>query len=389
MPNTVLNNQNNETYNCPICNRQSLIKNEAIKDGEDICVCPHCLENFFIRCPDCGEFHHINDDHYSYRGSRICEYCFNDNYFICEDCGESYHNDSYSGNDGFCNNCHCRNSIDSIQDYSTKAPANFLAKKVIKNNKGKDITQYFGVELEVECGEHNRNLLAKSVREIMGDFIITKHDGSLENGFEIVTIPADFETQCEKWANFLKNKPKGLKSYETSTCGLHIHVSRRPLTALQIGKILVFMNNSANASFIEAVAGREINHFCARKTKKLTDALPKNQSRDRREVVNLTNKETIEFRVFKGTLYKQSLFRYLEFTDCLIKFCAVAENSIAYCRSVPKFIKYVENNKYQYPHLFAFIKTRWLEENWISNDGKTDLAAKYGFPIKKTQDSDE
>jgi hypothetical protein len=93
---------------------------------------------------------------------------------------------------------------------------------------------------------------------------------------------------------------------------------------------------------------------------------------DRHEAINLMNKETVEFRIFKGTLKPQSFFKALEFCDALLHFCLLGNNSISYCKSVPNFIKYVEENRKDYPHLWAFICAKWLKQN-------NDWAKKYGF----------
>lgn len=44
------------------------------------------------------------------------------------------------------------------------------------------------------------------------------------------------------------------------------------------------------------------------------------QIRERYIAINFQNRDTIEFRIFKGTLYTDSIYAYLEFCDSIIEF---------------------------------------------------------------------
>ncbi len=61
------------------------------------------------------------------------------------------------------------------------------------------------------------------------EHIYCKHDGSLEDGFEIVTHPMSLEYHEKHmpWAAVLQEAVSmGYRSHQAGTCGLHIHVSR-------------------------------------------------------------------------------------------------------------------------------------------------------------------
>jgi len=241
---------------------------------------------------------------------------------------------------------------------------------------------FYGIELEVEVDEKldRRTVYAKNILKLMGDFIIVKHDGSIKDlntgkviGFEIVTVPASEEAQKEKWNLFFDNLPKGLRSYDTKTCGLHIHCSRQPLTQLTIAKMLLFVNSKENAPFITTIAGRPPNQFCKIQDKCYQDASPK-YPKDRYEALNLYNRDTVEFRIFRGTLKRESMFKSLEFCAALIQFCERGNHSIKDCRQVDKFLEYVKLHKKDYLHLWAFICARWFRE-------ESKLTQMMGFPL--------
>ena len=89
----------------------------------------------------------------------------------------------------------------------------------------------FGIELEVE--NEGRESLESVAYDFFSNFdasiLCLKHDGSLYNGFEIVTQPRSLES----WRNFapefgtalLELRRRGFRSWNNNHCGLHIHAS--------------------------------------------------------------------------------------------------------------------------------------------------------------------
>ena len=39
-------------------------------------VCPHCLDNRYIQCDQCGEYYPDNVEMYEVNGMTVCEYCY-------------------------------------------------------------------------------------------------------------------------------------------------------------------------------------------------------------------------------------------------------------------------------------------------------------------------
>jgi hypothetical protein len=148
-------------------------------------------------------------------------------------------------------------------------------------------------------------------------------DGSLTRGFEIITQPLGLDKHAElwKWLSDSQHIVKYLRSHDTSTCGLHVHVSKAGLTKMQISKMVAFVNHPDNYSFIQKIARRSSSTYAAvRFDKKASNAYRTGVSRY--EAVNLENRSTVEFRIFRGTLKYDTLMTAIEFVNALTLFCA-------------------------------------------------------------------
>lgn len=361
-------------FSCYHCRKWNPHKSKwSIRDSAGygtIIVCEACFKEHFVKCDCCGygcrksaaRFYE-NQPHRYY-----CKHCY-DRMFVCVGCQRRLFEDHhYAG--GMCRQCWDDERRAINPNHEARAPQEFRGQG----------PHFYGIELEVVVDEklERRASYAKKILKLFGDFVITKHDGSIVdrngrvNGFEIVTVPASKVIHFEKWNYFFDNLPKGLRSYDTQTCGLHIHCSRKPLSQLTIAKMLLFVNSRENVKFIQTIAGRPANQYCKIQEKKYCDARPRVQ--DRYEALNLVNKGTVEFRIFRGTLKRESLFKSIEFCDALIHFCKDCLFSVSDSRRVDKFVEYVKLNRKDWPHLWAFICARWIG---VEND----LTKKYGFPL--------
>ena len=77
----------------------------------------------------------------------------------------------------------------------------------------------------------------------------------------------------------------------------------------------------------------------------------------RYDALNTTNKNTIEFRMFKGTMNGSSILRYLEFVDALVRFVAnttATDEGVSY-QTFVKWLKGDSFNVIRYEHLVSFI----------------------------------
>ncbi len=225
----------------------------------------------------------------------------------------------------------------------------------------------YGAEVELEiCPDHvsRRTSIAKEIRKAIGpDFCVMKHDGSLHGtggpagldgrglnlggqwGFEVVTAPACLATHRERWMKLTDIADyANLRAWDTGTCGFHVHISRDALSTLQIGRILTFVNYPANKLFIQKVAGRSEVKWSKYYPKGPMDSVrpDKGDHNERRRVaVNTQNPKTIEFRIFRGTVWPRHILRNLEFVDAMCEFCAPCTRAMRELLRAENFIAYV------------------------------------------------
>ena len=192
----------------------------------DRLLCPDCLEEMTDVCVDCGtRFWNrecLTNDH----GDPICPDCCDRNYTRCTRCGSLISLDScwypYDNDDPYCSDCCSDIENSAIHDYYFKPRPIFYGTG----------PRFFGVELEIDgAGEDNENALALlNIANQKHSLAYCKHDGSLDDGFEIVTHPLSLEYQLHEmpWEEVLHEAVSmGYLSHQAGTCGLHVHVSRR------------------------------------------------------------------------------------------------------------------------------------------------------------------
>lgn len=238
----------------------------------------------------------------------------------------------------------------------------------------------FGVEVETEMHAYSmikanifRYHVARDLVDTLGrDFVMAKEDGSLlmngkysdgdtgskYAGFELVSAPADLQSHYERWPLIATAKHYGLlRAWNTETCGFHVHVSRDGMSALQIARIVLFVNHKRNKLFIQKVAGRGSAKYCKYFDKEPKDAIGVQYKNDdnRRQAVNLTNEKTIEFRIFRGTVNPKHILRNLEFCDAICDFCYPASRPLSHVNDRIHFLNFVEQNKKRWPLLSAWL----------------------------------
>lgn len=270
----------------------------------------------------------------------------------------------------------------SIQSYSFKPDAKFFSL-----GDEKDTELYFGVELETEMRskyQYNSELVAAALNKNVPNFIYCKYDGSLSNGFEIVSHPATFNYWKNNTVYFdaLNGLTKYCRSFRSDSCGIHIHMSKNAFSGLHLAHFLHFMYN--NPAFVEFIAQRTANAYASfvpeERNSVLVRAKQKRGNYERYTVVNLQNEATIEIRIFKGNLRPDAFMKNIEFCKALFDFTNPDEldsfnvkyeakldsyingQSVEFNRimasdyNVGNFIKFVSDNQETYPNLYLRLK---------------------------------
>ena len=158
---------------------------------------------------------------------------------------------------------------------------------------------------------------------------------------EIITHAMSLPAHQTLW-NWLKDRSSvsGLRSHNTRTCGLHVHVNRDGLSGIQIARMVTFINDPTNEQLIRAIARRYGEGYCKIKKKTLDTAL---DSPDRYEALNVTSHQTVEFRLFRGSLRYESVMAALEFSNSLVDFCSIYTK--AEDLNTPNFMSFINDDK--------------------------------------------
>jgi len=318
------------------------------------------ISESYIECNDCGEVAHQDDSIYVAGYDNYVGSCCSDNYRYHEQHDEYYHDDDYpyddEDGDGYYNGVYG-------YDYDVTEQ---LSPIYHGNEK-----RLLATEIEVERRNDCSSNIAEMVATTMDNFALCKHDGSLQNGFEIVSAPATITALKEGWIKFCEaNYSDQLSSWHTETCGMHIHVDRTSLTPLEIGKLLVFVNGKANARFMESIAGRDSRQWSAKKYKGIKDAL---QRSDKYEALATHKPKTIEFRIFRGNIAKQGIMRNIEFVDALCNFVRTVgmdkDTDTVNRLSYTNFVSYMNTseNKGSYPYLFSWLVRKGYNKGRTKN----------------------
>lgn len=275
-----------------------------------------------------------------------------DNTFVCCDCDERRSNDD-EHDDGRCECCDSGRYGDSngVRDYCDRSANNMKPEK--------DVPIKFGIELEVEPVDSRSESI--DAFNLPDRYCVLKEDGSLgSSGYEIVTRPDCPSVHKRIFGEVLKRGSVSAttRSWQSGRCGIHIHVSRAPLSQLWVGRMLVFINSEQLKPIVSKVAGRYGTTYSSIGAKKLTDGRKKGYSRY--DALNTSGDNTIEFRIFRGTLNRESFLKNIEFVEAVLAFCKPCTCSNRDVNNASEFVSFLRKRRKEWPHLWDFLVTKGL-----------------------------
>lgn len=361
-----------------VCERCSdiLTVDDDTREVDDCAIwCMSCIERAASYCDSCEEYNSWGTSYVGDRGESWCESCTNSAYW-CDGCDRYYA-------DGCDNGCNDDNDT-VIHDYSYRPDPIF-------HSTNKNERLFFGIEIEMET--RNNLVDASNYAHRLEDFELAylKHDGSLNHGFELVTHPMShdyYKNEAKDLWETLEHLRSGfkVKSWDTSTCGLHIHISR---TGFNGGAHMHrFLNLVySNQEFYETLAGRSSDQWA-----KFTDVVEQNYARDengeriidtnvngykeyrvtnirsfkrkldtnrgsdRYSAVNTLNRNTLEMRIFRGTVNSDTVKAQLDLAHASVEYTrtmTVKDIREGGALTSTQFIRYIAENAGLYPELFA------------------------------------
>lgn len=229
-----------------------------------------------------------------------------------------------------CRGCFVEYDMNAIASYMYKPQPVFYGETVYG--------RFYGLEIECMNGNYPRTIAG--LVSYCSEEIYTKADGSVPGGFEMVTHPCSLEYHesmdyekvfgiCEK---------HGFKSHDASqSCGLHIHISRDS-----------FFSNAAIGGFIylfhkfkpQMVKFSRRKEYDLNRWAKFYDhvsmdaffgdiynACMQFNRMERYVAVNLRNTHTVEVRIFRGTLKRDTVVATIQLIDLFMEIVTTMRES--------------------------------------------------------------
>lgn len=349
---------------CPDCNRKYIYV-DGYKNKCYHCYCITADTNELILKTDA--YHNVDDDKYYKEKPKIkkcpcCGHNFTEeghtymkdtvNITICRHCNQElderlyYKEQHYNGIVGI---------ISSYHDNNTKQHLYGL----LKDQSAKDF-KGFGFELEVDKSNINgdykslyNNIVAHAIIDNTGlekDEVFFETDGSLDNGFEIISQPhtiAAFYEKTDSWKKMLDILSDAtFKSHNAGTCGLHIHMSKTWFGSSErqqnfhIGKIYKFFDTYWDDLLKASRRDTSSIYYCDKNETNIKrreenrrhktesrawqaqakyDHDTRHNSESHHCALNNSNYNTFEIRLGRGTLNKASFFAWIDLVLTIVK----------------------------------------------------------------------
>ena len=329
----------------------------------------HFSGNYF-HCHDCENIFNQDEENNAYDDYSICESCCNHSYhysdrhaYYVRDDDENYNENEHIGE--------YHSSVDSLghipSKYDSRKPRVLLGLELemeIKDNYSKDD----------RAGELLSNIgMCKDVEGYRHTYALCEEDGSLDNGFEMVTGYTGLDIHAEQ-LKYFETGLKGAISHDSDNCGLHVHICKSDMSTLHGAKMILFINDQANHKLIKAIARRDSSEYAKIKNKVeskswIKDAVHSSDRKsvqlrslnaDRYEALNFKNSNTIEFRLFKGSLVYSTIMSCLEFTYATWFF---TKDSSTKNLTIDGFLKFIcaNENKSDTRFLRAYLKSKGFD----------------------------
>ena len=219
----------------------------------------------------------------------------------------------------------------------TVSPVMMIFATILSTNIPTSLTRYSTtariVELEIDKGgkDDGNDEILYNIANSDEENLYIKSDSSLSDGMELVSHPCSLQYHKTEfpWADVMKKAVSMYyRSHNTNTCGLHIHIGREDLgenveeQEEVISRIMFFFESHWNEMFnFSRRSEYAVEHWASRygykeKPKDILEDAKKNR-KGRYACVNITNYDTIEIRLFRGTLKYNTFIAAIEMVDLI------------------------------------------------------------------------
>lgn len=281
---------------------------------------------------------------------------------VCELCGkliaDEHVHESYNGGI-YCGCCveEAINAESPIRSYhENKGTYSF-------RTNGEDAPKnYRGLEIEIETG---LNTEVFDVLEGYADFFVYETDGSLSEGFEAITHPMSQDywnavgyDKINALIFDLKSVTDDMRAWNGGNCGLHIHFNRCEWSweAQEFLKDFVVQNHL----LLRKLCGRDDFGYCRlpNNSDYYTDDNGVIYNSSRYLALNFT-RNTIEFRLWRGTLKPEFIWASTEVSEAMLEFAEFAVSETGINLNIrPNEEDFVEFCRIRYPDVAFFKNAR-------------------------------
>ena len=293
----------------------------------------HKDKSNYAACESCGEYHELfelrsvwgyDGNGYNRTAHYFCRDCVDTYSRTCCDCNNRFLPRNINS-DGRCPTCarQARNLIRSYHNSHYRRP-NFYG------STRDNMYPYMGFELETENIDEDDDRAidcAYNVHQILGDeFVNTERDGSLNCGFETISQPATLQFHAsmeDKYRTLMDNYHEyGMES--TTNCGMHVHFNRNYFTSEDnlVNLFTIFNKFWDNIVEFSRRNTEQIERWARKPDDDVEEAIIENENRY--IAINLTNTNTIEFRIFASTTDYDTFMKTLTFVNNIVMFSKYA-----------------------------------------------------------------
>lgn len=295
---------------CEYTDEYHLIENMVKLQDSDEWVYEDYAKRNFYQCSQCGDWYKYFDNLYEDNCHDLyCESCYNNGWgnFSNDNCLDDYHDSHYNRN---------------IEFFDME-------------NETRNSTPYMGFELEVDEGytDYIDDTIYNIANLFPREYFAFEKDGSLDNGWENISQPASLNYHLYKLPEyqcmFKHIKDAGYKSHDAGTCGLHIHIDKKyfgnKLDSSEAKLVYLFQKHWNNFLRFSRRTEYQTTQWAGRYDNEgsLSNIVKNGKSKclSRYKAVNLTNDNTIEIRLWRGTLNIETFEATLKLTARLAELC--------------------------------------------------------------------
>lgn len=270
-----------------------------------------------VTCARCGHPELADDAVQTVRGSVICQDCRQDWYWRCEHC-DGWNRDGDNCANGCCED-HCDCSDCASGDFGGLLHNAGYRPAPMFRGTG---PLYLGPEIEIETPSYQGAECAKTAELFLGDLGYLKEDGSLDDGFEIVTHPMSYEWAMAHFPWQMLTRLDQLGCETPSNTGIHVHVSRAAFaTPCHTYRWMKFIyRNEAQVTTLARRCSPGYAAFNVDDRRAVKHYAKGSGAGGRYRAINTQNIDTFELRIFASSLKPREVQAALGFAAASVEY---------------------------------------------------------------------